>query len=209
MVVVTLATASLLLAACAGQTTDGGARAAAAASPSTVATPAPAEGTPSASPAPDTAVFGRSTRVCIVNSSSRDLELTWDRPGLPDVTLASRQENCQDNWMFTGQDIQVFIRHSRPDFVVFAEADNPSVGKPQAGLSTVSGRPGWSTKTTYDYASCLSNRYTVGDRWSWDSSLFEVTITRLPDSKGNVEFTYEIGDSPQPSSDGESRSCAG
>ena len=64
-------------------------------------------------------------------------------------------------------------------------------------------------KTSYEYAQCLSNRYDVGDRWTWDSGLFEVTITRLPDTKEFVEFTYYFLDSPRPLSQGESRNCSG
>jgi hypothetical protein len=204
VVVFALATATLLLAACGGKTTDGSARAAAAASPSIAA--APAEGTPSVSPAPDTALFGRSTRVCLVNSSSRELELYWEKPGLGEFRLKSRETNCQAHWITVGEDIEVFVRHSKPDYFVAAEADNPSIGKPMAGLATVRYQENWSTNP-YDFATCMSNRYSIRDRWSWDSGLFEVTITRMPDTRDNIEFTYEIRDSPRPSKDGESRNC--
>jgi hypothetical protein len=208
MGVATLATATVLLAACGGETaSDSDVRAAAAASPSTAA--AAAEEAPSSSPAPDSAIFGRSTRVCIVNSTSRDLELWWKEPGGPTFTLKSRQTNCQGSWIPMGQDIQVFVRHSRPGFYVLAEADNPSIGKPQAGISTVRERPGWDFQTSYETAQCLRNRYDVGDRWTWDSGLFEVTITRLPDTNKYIEFTYVFLDSPQPLSQGESRNCTG
>jgi hypothetical protein len=208
MVVATLSTATVLLAACGGETASGSdARAAAAASPSTAA--AAAEEAPSASPAPDSAMFGRSTRVCIVNSTTRELELWWEEPGRSPLTIKPRQTNCQYSWIPMGMDIQVFVRHSRPGFFVLAEADNPSIGKPQAVLNTVRERPGWDVKTSYELAQCLNHRYDVGDRWTWDSGLFEVTITRLPDTKDYVEFTYYFLDSPQPLSQGESRNCTG
>lgn len=197
---IALTCASLLLAGCSSDTnTESRAAAPAEVTQST----AVVEPSASSSGEPAKAWFGRNTRACIINESSWRLHANWEEPYYDSVFLGPGGTSCDQNTKAMGEEIVVYLKQEHSKFHLLAEADNPSVGKPDAAISTVT------TKTNGEKASvkCLSKKFDVNDRWSWDSGVVAVTMTRLPDTKKNVEFTFVITDSTNPSKDGNSALC--